>query len=406
MLEGKRILLIIGGGIAAYRSLELIRRLRERQCVVSVVMTAAAKEFITPLSAASLSGEKTHTELFDLVAETEIGHIQLSRSADLVVIAPATADLLAKLAAGIAGDLASTVLLATDKPVLAVPAMNVRMWFHVATQRNVATLKADGVEFIGPEEGPMACGEFGPGRMAQPEDILAAIERKLAGGRFPFTGRKVLVTAGPTREAIDPVRYLTNQSSGKQGYAIAAAAAALGADTVLVSGPVNIAKPAGVRQVKVESARDMLQAVEAELPCDIAIFTAAVSDWRIATPQQSKIKRQPGRPPHLTLEDNPDILKAVVSAKAGRPTMVVGFAAETGDVIARGMEKLKAKGCDLIIANDVSPETGVLGGERNRVHVISAGGTESWPDMTKQEVAERLMNYLAGQLSAPAKAAE
>ncbi|MDP9138803.1 MAG: bifunctional phosphopantothenoylcysteine decarboxylase/phosphopantothenate--cysteine ligase CoaBC [Pseudomonadota bacterium] len=404
MLEGKRILLIIGGGIAAYRSLELIRRLRERQCGVSVILTAAASQFITALSASSLSGEKTHTELFDLTAETEIGHIQLSRSADLVVIAPATADLLAKLAAGIANDLASTVLLATDKPVLAAPAMNVRMWLHAATQRNCRRLAEDGVAFVGPEEGPMACGEFGMGRMPDPETIVAAIAAKLARSG-PFSGKKVLVTAGPTREAIDPVRYLSNQSSGKQGYAVAAAAAALGAETVLVSGPVSLPAPTGVRRILVESARDMLQAVEAELPCDVAIFTAAVADWRVGSPAGQKIKRGRGRP-ELALVENPDILRTIATARDNRPAVVVGFAAETEEVIAHGMAKLKAKGCDLMIANDVSPETGVLGGEHNRVHVISAAGVESWRGMSKREVADQLMQLIVARLRAPARAAE
>lgn len=405
MIKGRRVLLIIGGGIAAYRSLELIRRLRERECGVSVILTAAAGEFITPLSASGLSGEKTHTELFDLVAETEMGHIQLSRSADLIVIAPATADLLAKLAAGIANDLASTVLLATDKPVIAAPAMNVRMWFHAATQRNLATLKADGIEFVGPEEGAMACGEFGLGRMAEPMTIVAAVEAKLSA-HGPFAGRKVLITAGPTREAIDPVRYLSNQSSGKQGYAMAAAAVALGAETVLVSGPVSLPAPQGARRIEVESARDMLRAVEAELPCDIAIFTAAVADWRIAAPAPEKLKRGRGRPPDIALVENPDILKTVATAKDKRPALVVGFAAETQSVIAHGMEKLKAKGCDVIVANDVSPQTGVLGGERNRVHVISVAGVESWREMSKQEVAENLMKLFAERLQVKPKAAE
>jgi phosphopantothenoylcysteine decarboxylase/phosphopantothenate--cysteine ligase len=406
MLAGKRILLIIGGGIAAYRSLELIRRARERGARVSVIMTAAAREFITPLSAASLSGETTHTELFDLTEETEIGHIELSRSADLLVIAPATADLMAKLASGLAGDLASTVLLATDKPVLAAPAMNVRMWHHPATQRNLATLAADGVELVGPVEGSMACGEFGMGRMAEPEDILAAIVGALTADRR-LAGRKVLVTAGPTREAIDPVRYLSNRSSGKQGYAIAAAAAALGAETVLISGPVNLTAPLGVRRIEVESARQMLEAVLAELPSTIAVFTAAVADWRVAEPRQSKIKREPGRPPGLALTENPDILGTVARLERNRPALVVGFAAETDQVTAHGSAKLKAKGCDLIIANDVSPHTGVLGGERNRVHVISAAGVESWPELSKREVAARLMKLLARRIeTSPAKAAE
>jgi phosphopantothenoylcysteine decarboxylase/phosphopantothenate--cysteine ligase len=407
MLAGKRILLIIGGGIAAYRSLELIRRLRERGAQVSVIMTAAAREFITPLSAASLSGEAIHTELFDLTSETEIGHIQLSRSADLLLIAPATADLMAKLASGLAGDLASTVLLATDKAVLAAPAMNVRMWHHPATRRNLATLAADGVEFVGPVEGSMACGEFGMGRMAEPDDILTALERKLTRSSR-LAGRKVLITAGPTREAIDPVRYLSNHSSGKQGYAIAAAAAALGAETVLVSGPVNLTAPFGVRQIEVESARDMLEAVIAELPCAIAIFTAAVADWRLALPCNAKIKREPGRPPELKLTENPDILRTIATLDRNRPALVVGFAAETGRVTENGLTKLKAKGCDVILANDVSRDTGVLGGERNRVHVISGAGVESWPELSKTEVGRRLMDLLAGRLETPppARAAE
>ncbi len=405
MLQGKRILLIIGGGIAAYRSLELIRRLRERECGVGVIMTAAAREFLTPLSASSLAGEKAHTDLFDLTGETEIGHIQLSRSADLIVVAPATADLLAKLAAGIANDLASTVLLATDKPVLAAPAMNVRMWFHAATQRNLARLRAAGVEFVGPEEGAMACGEFGLGRMAEPKDILAAVENKLAQHGL-FSGKKVVITAGPTREAIDPVRFLSNRSSGKQGYALAEAAAAMGAETVLVSGPVNLPAPAGLRRIGVETAEEMLRAVEAELPCEIAIFTAAVADWRLASPASQKIKRRHGRPPAIELVENPDILRIVATHKVDRPALVVGFAAETDAVVAHGTEKLRAKGCDVIVANDVSEASGVFGGERNQVHVISAAGVESWSNMSKREVADRLMAMFANRLPAVAKAAE
>ncbi len=405
MLQGKRILLIIGGGIAAYRSLELIRRLRERECGVGVIMTAAAMEFLTPLSASSLAGERAHTDLFDLTAETEIGHIQLSRSADLIVVAPATADLLAKLAAGIANDLASTVLLATDKPVLAAPAMNVRMWFHAATQRNVARLQADGVEFVGPEEGAMACGEFGLGRMAEPDDIVTAVENKLAKGG-PLSGRKVVITAGPTREAIDPVRFLSNRSSGKQGHALAQAAAAMGAETVLVSGPVSLPAPAGLRRIAVESAEEMLRAVEGELPCDIAVFTAAVADWRLASSASRKIKRRHGRPPAFELVENPDILRAVATRKSNRPALVVGFAAETDAVVAHGIEKLKAKGCDIIVANDVSETSGVFGAEHNQVHLISAAGVESWTRMSKREVAERLMELFADRLGAVAKAAE
>jgi phosphopantothenoylcysteine decarboxylase / phosphopantothenate---cysteine ligase len=401
MLTGKRILLIIGGGIAAYKSLELIRRLAERDVAVKVILTRAGAQFVTPLSLASLSRSKVHDDLFSLTDEAEMGHIELSRAADLLVVAPATADLMAKMAHGQANDLATTALLATDKPVLIVPAMNVRMWNHPATQRNLATLKGDGVLICGPEEGPMACGEFGPGRMSEVADIVAAVEayfsertqdRKLAG-------KRVLVTAGPTHEPIDPVRYIGNRSSGKQGYAVAAAAAALGAETVLISGPVALAPPDGVKLVKVETAQEMLAAVEAALPVDIAVFAAAVADWRVEDSQAQKIKKAAsGEAPHLALVENPDILKHVAAMTASRPQLVVGFAAETENVLANAKAKLARKGCDMIIANDVSPASGVLGGEENRVQVVTAQGVDSWPDMPKRAVAARLMALLAAKL--------
>jgi phosphopantothenoylcysteine decarboxylase/phosphopantothenate--cysteine ligase len=401
MLTGKRILLIIGGGIAAYKSLELIRRLAERDVAVKVILTRAGAQFVTPLSLASLSQSKVHDDLFSLTDEAEMGHIELSRAADLLVVAPATADLMAKMAHGQANDLATTALLATDKPVLIVPAMNVRMWNHPATQRNLATLKGDGVLICGPEEGPMACGEFGPGRMSEVADIVAAVEayfsertqdRKLAG-------KRVLVTAGPTHEPIDPVRYIGNRSSGKQGYAVAAAAAALGGETVLISGPVALAPPDGVKLVKVETAQEMLAAVEAALPVDIAVFAAAVADWRVEGTQAQKItKVASGVAPHLALVENPDILKHVAAMTAGRPQLVVGFAAETENVLANAKAKLARKGCDMIIANDVSPASGVMGGEENRVQVVTAQGVDSWPDMPKRAVAARLMALLAAKL--------
>jgi phosphopantothenoylcysteine decarboxylase / phosphopantothenate---cysteine ligase len=401
MLTGKRILLIIGGGIAAYKSLELIRRLAERDVAVKVILTRAGAQFVTPLSLASLSRSKVHDDLFSLTDEAEMGHIELSRAADLLVVAPATADLMAKMAHGQANDLATTALLATDKPVLIVPAMNVRMWNHPATQRNLATLKGDGVLICGPEEGPMACGEFGPGRMSEVADIVAAVEayfsertqdRKLAG-------KRVLVTAGPTHEPIDPVRYIGNRSSGKQGYAVAAAAAALGGETVLISGPVALAPPDGVKLVKVETAQEMLAAVEAALPVDIAVFAAAVADWRVEGTQAQKItKVASGAAPHLALVENPDILKHVAAMTASRPQLVVGFAAETENVLANAKAKLARKGCDMIIANDVSPASGVMGGEENRVQVVTAQGVDSWPDMPKRAVAARLMALLAAKL--------
>jgi phosphopantothenoylcysteine decarboxylase / phosphopantothenate---cysteine ligase len=399
-LAGKSVLLIVGGGIAAYKSLELIRQLKIRGCRIEAIMTRAAAEFVTPLSVASLSGSKVHSGLFDLTDEVEIGHIELSRAADLVVVAPATADLMARMAAGLASDLATTALLATDKRVLIAPAMNVRMWLHPATQRNLQTLKHDGVSVVGPGEGEMACGEFGPGRMAEPVDIVAAIEHLLVPPARPLSGRKVLVTAGPTREAIDPVRYISNHSSGKQGYALAEAAVALGAETVLVSGPVNLPIPPGVQMMPVESAEEMLKVCRGELPCDIAIFAAAVADWRVAHVASEKIKKEAGRTPALAMIENPDILRTIATAKDQRPTLVVGFAAETEKLVEHARDKLARKGCDLIVANDVSEGSGVFGSDRNKVHIITSLGAEIWPDMSKREVAAKLMDKLVAELAA------
>ncbi len=396
MLAGKRVLLIIGGGIAAYKCLDLIRRLRERGVAVTPVLTRAAQEFVTPLSVAALAGEKAYTDLFDLTDEAEMGHIQLSRVADLVVVAPATADLLAKMAGGHADDLASTLLMATDTPVLAVPAMNVRMYEHAATQRNVALLRGDGIRFAGPNAGDMACGEFGPGRMSEPMEIVEAIGAALGGG--PLKGRRVLVTSGPTHEPIDPVRYIANRSSGAQGSAIARALAALGAEVIFVTGPADAARPAGCEVIEVESARDMLAAVEAALPVDAGIFAAAVADWRVASASGSKIKKVKGELPVLEFEENPDILKTVSRMETGRPRLVVGFAAETDDVIANATAKRERKGCDWIVANDVSPETGIMGGSENAVHLISDTGVEDWPRMGKDEVASRLATRIAEAL--------
>jgi phosphopantothenoylcysteine decarboxylase/phosphopantothenate--cysteine ligase len=391
----RSVLLIIGGGIAAFKCLELMRLLRTRGISVQSIMTPAAEEFITPLAAASLSGGKVHTALFSVTDELEIGHIELSRSADLVVVAPATADLLAKMAHGLANDLASTALLATDKPVLVAPAMNVRMWNHPANQRNIAILKQDGILFVGPTDGEMACGEFGPGRMAEPGEIISVIEAALHPGPRPLAGRKVLITAGPTREAIDPVRYISNHSSGKQGYALAEAAVALGAETILVSGPVSLPIPPGAQVIPVQSANEMLAACESELPCDIAIFAAAVADWRVAHAAKDKIKKNADGAPSLILAENPDILKTIATRKTKRPGFVAGFAAETKNVIENARLKLARKGCDLIVANDVGPETGVFGGDHNCVHLVSSAGIESWPDMSKREVARRLMDVMA-----------
>jgi phosphopantothenoylcysteine decarboxylase / phosphopantothenate---cysteine ligase len=398
----QRILLIIGGGIAAYKCLELIRRARERGIGVRCVMTRAAQEFVTPLSVGALTNEQVFSDLFDLDAEREIGHIRLSRQAELVVVAPATADLLAKMAGGHADDLATAVLMATDKPVLVAPAMNPRMWEHPATRRNVALLVEDGLSFVGPNVGEMAeRGEAGVGRMAEPHEILDSIERMLGRHDGPLTGRRVLVTAGPTHEPIDPVRYIANRSSGTQGYAIARAAAALGAEVVLVSGPTNLPDPEGVETVRIESAQDMLAAVEATLPADIAIFAAAVADWRVAGAADQKIKKKgKKRTPELALVENPDILKTIAHLKPPeRPPLVIGFAAETENVIAHAEKKLKSKGCDWIVANDVSPATGIMGGARNTVHIISRDGVDSWPEMDKGEVAEHLMEKAARELS-------
>jgi phosphopantothenoylcysteine decarboxylase/phosphopantothenate--cysteine ligase len=398
-MRGKSVLLIIGGGIAAYKSLELIRRLREREIAVRTILTKAGAEFVTPLSVSSLSGEKTFQDLFSLTDEAEMGHIQLSRAADLVVVAPATADLMAKLAGGHANDLASTALLATDKRVLMAPAMNVRMWTHPSTQRNLVTLKRDGVLFVGPNDGDMACGEFGPGRMAEPLEIVAAIEAALAASAAgPLSGVRAMVTAGPTQEPLDPVRFIANRSSGKQGFAIADAFARAGADTVLISGPVEIAPPARVKLLKVETAREMLAACEATLPADVAVFTAAVADWRPEVAANSKIKKQDAQAaPAVKLIANPDIL-ATISRGAKRPSLVIGFAAETENVIQRAKEKLARKGCDWIVANDVSPATGIMGGDKNTVHLITKAATESWPELDKSEVGRRLVARVAQSL--------
>lgn len=416
-LDGKTILLVVGGGIAAYKSLDLTRRLRERGARVRVVMTAAATKFVTPLAFVSLSNEKVHESLFSATDEQEMGHIQLSRDADLIVVAPATAHLLARAAQGLCDDLATTLLLATDKRVLYAPAMNVRMWCAPATRRNVATLVQDGALFVGPTDGDMACGEYGPGRMSEPLAIVAAVEAALRGetrlpppatgaraGRQLLAGRHVIVTSGPTHEAIDPVRYIANRSSGKQGHAIAAAAAAAGARVTLVSGPVTLADPHGCDVRHVDSAREMFAAVEAALPADAFIGAAAVADWRVeAAPQ--KIKKDKGaQAPSFSLVENPDIL-ASVALGPRRPRLVVGFAAETQDVVAHAKEKLLRKGCDLIVANDVSAAAGVFGGDLNEAHLVSRTGVESWPRMSKEAVAERLVARLA-QLLSTSEAAE
>jgi phosphopantothenoylcysteine decarboxylase/phosphopantothenate--cysteine ligase len=401
MLQGRRILLLIGGGIAAYKALELIRELKRRDAAVRCVLTKAGAEFVTPLSVASLSGDKVYTDLFSLTDEAEMGHIELSRDADLLVVAPATADLLAKMASGLANDLASTALLATDKPVLVAPAMNVRMWEHPATRRNVDRLRGDGVAFAGPVEGDMACGEFGFGRMAEPAAIAEAIEAFFeASGARLLSGRHVLVTAGPTHEPIDPVRYIANRSSGKQGYAIARAAAAAGARVTLVSGPVSLPDPPGISVIHVETAREMLAAVESALPADAAVFCAAVADWRVAAEGSEKMKKTPAGPPALSLVENPDILATVAGMGSGRPQLVVGFAAETEAVLQNARAKLGRKRCDWIVANDVSPSGGVMGGDRNTVVLVTREGDEAWPTMDKDVVAERLVQRIATALGA------
>jgi phosphopantothenoylcysteine decarboxylase / phosphopantothenate---cysteine ligase len=397
MLEGKRILLIVSGGIAAFKSLDLIRRLRERGAVVTPVLTRAAEQFVTPLSTSALAANKVYRDLFDLTDEAEMGHIELSRAADLVVVAPATADLLAKMAQGLASDLASTLLLATDKRVLVAPAMNVRMWEHAATQRNIATLKSDGVLFVGPDEGDMACGEYGPGRMAEPLAVVDAISAALVDG--PMKGKRVLVTSGPTHEPIDPVRYIANRSSGAQGSAIARALAALGAEVTFITGPANVARPQGVNVVEVETAAEMAAAVDAALPVDAAVFAAAVADWRAASASGSKMKKDAkGSLPALEFAENRDILASVAQLEKDRPKLVVGFAAETNDVIENATAKRLRKGCDWIVANDVSPETGIMGGAENAVTLISDEGAESWPRMSKDQVAAKLAAKIAGVL--------
>jgi phosphopantothenoylcysteine decarboxylase / phosphopantothenate---cysteine ligase len=398
----RQILLIIGGGIAAYKSLELIRRLKERGLAVRCILTAAAQEFITPLSAGALSGEQAFTDLFDAATEFDVGHIRLARQADLVVVAPATADLMAKMAGGHADDLASAVLLATGRPVLVAPAMNPHMWDHPASRRNLARLAADGIAVVGPNAGEMAeAGETGVGRMAEPLEIVAAVLSLLGDGGLDdaLAGKRVIVTSGPTREPIDPVRYIANRSSGKQGHAIAAAAAAAGADVTLVSGPVNEPDPVGVKVVKVESARDMLAAVTKALPADVAVFAAAVADWRVAQPNANKIKKQSGGSPKLALVENPDILATVAKSAAARPRLVIGFAAETEQIIEHAKEKLARKGCDWIVANDVSAAGGAMGGDSNTVHLVTARGVESWPPQSKQEVARALVLRIAEALA-------
>ena len=397
MLDGRRVLLIIAGGIAAYKSLELIRRLRDRGVAVRCVMTRAAAQFVTPLSVASLSEDKVYSDLFSLTDESEMGHIRLSREADLVVVAPATADQIARMAAGMADDLAATTLLASDKPILIAPAMNALMWAHPATQANLAVLAGRGVRRIGPNAGDLACGEVGSGRMAEPMEIVAAIEGCLTVDRR-LAGRRALVTSGPTREPIDPVRYISNHSSGKQGHAIAAALAALGAETVLVSGPTAEPTPAGVRLVAIENAAEMLAAAEASLPVDVAVMAAAVSDWRIEGASAQKLKKDGKGPPTLRLTENPDILATVAGRRNDRPALVVGFAAETENVVANAVAKRRRKGCDWILANDVSPGTGTFGGDRNTIHLVDAAGVEDWPVMTKHEVAARLAERIAAAL--------
>ncbi|MEC8629539.1 MAG: bifunctional phosphopantothenoylcysteine decarboxylase/phosphopantothenate--cysteine ligase CoaBC [Pseudomonadota bacterium] len=398
MLAGKRILLIIGGGIAAYKSLDLMRRLRDQGATVVPVLTRAAEEFVTPLSVAALAGHKVYRDLFDLNEEAEMGHIQLSRSADLILVAPATADLMGKMANGLANDLASTLLMATDTPVMIAPAMNVRMWEHPATQRNLATLTGDGITCVGPEEGAMACGEFGPGRLSEVDQIVAAVADHFADG--PLTGRHIIVTSGPTHEPIDPVRYIANRSSGAQGSAIAEALVELGAKVTFITGPASVAPPAGVDVVAVETAQAMYDAVHAALPADAAIFAAAVADWRVTNASGSKMKKDgAGSLPQLEFAQNPDILATISQLEEHRPELVVGFAAETDDVIANATLKRARKGCDWIVANDVSPETGIMGGAENAVTVITAEGGESWPRAGKDEVARNLAAKIAKALT-------
>lgn len=407
-LSGKHVLLIVSGGIAAYKALELIRRLRERGAAVTTVLTKAAKQFVTPLSVASLSGNKVYDDLFSLTDETEMGHIQLSRASDLVLVAPATADLMAKAAHGLADDMASTLLLATDKKPIFAPAMNVRMWLHPATQKNISALKDAGCKILGPADGEMACGEFGPGRLIEPLEIIAALENQPAAsaatplpcpaGSRPLAGRRAVVTAGPTREPIDPVRYISNKSSGKQGYAIAAALAAAGAETVLVSGPVDLPAPAGVSLRPVESAVQMLEQVEAAMPADIFVAAAAVADWRVKGAGAHKTKKGPDGPPTIELIENPDILATVSQKAAGRPKLVVGFAAETENLVPNAQAKLSRKQCDLIVANDVGAEQAIFGGDLNRVVIVDRNSAEAWPQASKSEIADRIAALIAKRL--------
>ncbi|MDE3177829.1 MAG: bifunctional phosphopantothenoylcysteine decarboxylase/phosphopantothenate--cysteine ligase CoaBC [Pseudomonadota bacterium] len=397
-LVSARILLVIGGGVAAFKSLELIRRLRERGASVQAVLTPAAERFVTPLSVAALSAMPARQDLFNLTDEAEMGHIELSRSADLIVVAPATADFLAKMAQGLADDLASTALLATDKPVLVAPAMNVRMWTHPATRRNVARLIADGIAFVGPEEGEMACGEFGPGRMSEPAAIVAAVVDRLRPPARRLAGKHVLITAGPTHEPIDPVRFIGNRSSGLQGFALARAAARAGAQVTLVSGPVSLAKPDGVRLIAVETAVEMLAAVQSALPADVFIGAAAVADWRVEESGAQKLKKDGRGAPTLRLVENPDILATVANSPTARPRLVVGFAAETQQVIEHARQKLERKGCDLIVANAVGAGAGVFGGADNQVHIVTRDNILDWPKMSKDKVAQSLIEIIADRL--------
>jgi len=401
MLHGKRVLLIISGGIAAYKSLELIRLLRKNGLAVRCILTRGGAQFVTPLSVSALTEDKVYTDLFSLTDEAEMGHIQLSRDADLVVVAPASADILAKMAQGLADDLASTTLLATDKPVMVAPAMNVRMWRHEATQANFAVLLERGVRILGPDEGDMACGEFGPGRLVEPEEIAAVITAYF-GDSSPLAGRRALVTSGPTHEPIDPVRYIANRSSGRQGHAIAAALARQGAETTLVSGPTNLPDPAGVDVVHIETAQQMLDACLSALPADVAICAAAVADWRIETAAKEKIKKTKGKLPTLNMAENPDVLATLSAAGNKRPQLVVGFAAETENIVANAQAKRESKGCDWLLANDVSPDSGTFGGADNTIHLISADGVEDWPRMSKEDVAERLAKRVAATLEGAA----
>ncbi len=400
-LSGKRILLVVSGGIAAFKVLELVRRLRERDVTVRAILTKAGAEFVTPLSLQALTENKVFSDLFSLTDESEMGHIRLSREADLVVVAPATADILARMAAGIANDLATTALLATDKPVLVAPAMNTQMWAHAATRANMALLEQRGILRVGPNSGDLACGEVGAGRMSEPMEILAAIEAFFARqADQPLKGIKALVTSGPTHEAIDPVRYIANRSSGKQGHAIATALAELGATTTLVSGPTRLADPRGVQMVHIESAQEMLAACRAALPVDVAVCAAAVADWRVASAAQGKIKKTGGKPPALTLAENPDILASLSAAGNARPRLVVGFAAETENVVQNAVAKRQRKACDWIVANDVSPASGTFGGDSNTVHLVTTEGVEDWPRLSKDDVAQRLARRISQQFAA------